>query len=254
MKRLLILFCLTVIQICSISSSFAQEAPVKHENQDIAVKAASLKNQGIVFYTEGKYIEALNCFERIDKNFLNSEILLLMSNSYSSLSNNKKSSELLIKAIEHDPDNSFLYYNLGILHYKNNNIKVSIDNFNKAISKNRNFAAAYYNLGICYYLTQDFKKAKNSFINAQKITPDNADICYGLILTCNALNDKQSAQKYLDIYSKITKKEGINEIFKNDTDTTGQKTALKKECPVSDREHTSLWKNLNFKRIKKLGF
>jgi tetratricopeptide (TPR) repeat protein len=200
------------------------------------ITSDTLKEQGMIFYKEGKYLEALNCFERLDKNSLNSELLLLTANCYDSLSNYKKASEFLIKSIEHNPENSFPYYNLGIIQFKNNNVNGAIENFKKAIKYNSNFTAAYYNLGVCYYLLNDYKKAKENFIISNNLDPDNRNICYNLVLTFNALKDKAMAEKYLDIYSKMTDEYPVDNINKT----------IPPENNMKLKEKSSFLQNMNF--------
>ncbi|MDD3013105.1 MAG: tetratricopeptide repeat protein [Candidatus Gastranaerophilales bacterium] len=254
MKKFLILIFLIYVLIGISASSFAQEDSTFIKPQQTGIE--ELKKQGITFYKWGKYLEALDCFEKIDKNSLNTEILILMANCYESLNNSNKASELLIKSIESNPKNSFSYYNLGILHYKNNNIDEAINNFKKAVKYNQNFTAAYYNLGVCYYSFRNYNKAKDCFISAIKLDPDNTNICYNLVLTFNSLNDKKTAEKYLDIYSKMSEKnkvtdtDGINTL-KNVIKPVQLPSNPKGDRTVSDIKQNSFWQNLNFKKNNK---
>lgn len=252
MKRILILLFGIYILSLAAAPSYAQDAADFAQLQkNTETNIENLKNQGISFYKEGKYIEALNCFDRIDNHFLNTEILILKANCYDSVNNSKKSSEFLIKAIESDPKNSFPYYNLGVLHFKNKNINGAIDNFKKAINYNKNFLAAYYNLGVCYYMKHDFVKAKDAFISALKLDPYNKDVCYKIVLTYNALKDKKMTEKYLDIYSKMSEKNKDTQFKKVNTPNDTKKLKIlppssNKEKPISDKKTDFFWRNLKF--------
>jgi len=250
MKKLLVLTLLINLMIIS-APSFAQDSPALSSPKKNTSNIEELKTQGLTYYKWGKYTQALSCFEKIDKNSLNSEILLLMANCYDSLKNPNKASEILIKTIESNPENSFPYYNLGVLLYNNNNIEEATNNFKKAVKYNQNFAAAYYNLGVCYYSAQDYKKAKDCFINATKLAPDNENICYNLVLTFNELKNKKMAEKYLDIYSKMpSKSKDTNavESIKNNTKSEQSASVPKDEKPVSAKKQDSFWQNLKFSR------
>lgn len=210
MKNLLKIVLITLF-LFSDFRVFAQEK--------ISFDSNSLKEQGIIFYNDGKYLEALNCLERLDKSLLSADVLLLIANCYDSLGNYKKASEQLIKSIELNSENPFPYYNLGILQFKNNNITGAIDNFKKTVKYKPDFAEAYYNLGVCYYMMSDFKKAKDNFIISNNLDSSNRNTCYNLVLTFNALKDKSMAEKYLDIYSKMSeKKSSDNERSISDTE------------------------------------
>lgn len=93
----------------------------------------------------------------------NYNILIILTNIYLTRGNVEKSTELLNKAIEKQPDNEELYYNIGVIYDQSSKdstlsrekreelLSLSIDNYKKAIKLKEGYFDAYYNLGALYF-------------------------------------------------------------------------------------------------------
>jgi len=169
-----------------------------------------LKEQATIFYKNGNYLQSLSYFLNVKDSDIDKDSLILMANCYDSLGDMKKAYESLVKAQELDPQNSSIYYNLGILHYKSGNIDFAIDNFYKAAKYKRHFKEAYYNLGNSYFLKKDYKNALKNYLKAYKLDPNNENTVYNLTLIYEKLNDLQKAQIYTAKYKSLIYQQGDN--------------------------------------------
>lgn len=162
-----------------------------------------LQEQATIFYKNGNYWQALSYFLNLKENDLDNENLLLISNCYESLGDLKKASESLIKALEHSPKDSNLYYNLGILHYKSGNIDYAVENFQKAVKYRKHFKEAYYNLGNSYFMKENYKAALKSYKKAYVLDQSDENVLYNIALTYENLNNKKKSEIYSNKYKAI---------------------------------------------------
>ncbi len=88
------------------------------------------------YYSKGKYLEALEEYENLakyaieDREFY-SEILVNLSVVYQKLGNYKDAEKYLLEAMKINPNNPQIYYNFGILYWRQNNFHKSLNNFEK---------------------------------------------------------------------------------------------------------------------------
>jgi tetratricopeptide (TPR) repeat protein len=84
--------------------------------------------------------------------------------------------EYLKKALQFDPGNNFVYFNLGNVFRDKLRLDEAIACYRKAIEIDTNFDDAYYNLGITLEDTGNFDEALSAYKNALHINPQNADV------------------------------------------------------------------------------
>lgn len=65
----------------------------------------------------------------------------------------------LMKALELDPEDPHIYYDLGIFYYEKHKFLDAIDNYKKALALEPEFATARNNLGIVYMQLKDWDRA-----------------------------------------------------------------------------------------------
>ena len=203
--KIKILISIFVISLQIFINSQAQATQLTDNPPKSQIKSIQiLKDQAIISYKKGNYKEALTYLENIDSNNFDEETLILAANCYDKDGNTDKAIEYLQRVLEINPNNSYAYYNLGIINFNNGNTAIAINNFTRAIKANKKFNAAYYNLGISYYNVKDYKKALKYFNKAHKLNPDNQNICYNLALTYETLGNVKKAQKYFDLYDFLS--------------------------------------------------
>jgi len=149
---------------------------------------------GVNFFEQGKYEEAIESFNKVIERFPNNmqalytlglshlragdpdeainqlskaltlnpeviEIYFALGECYFIKGDKEKSQENFSRALEFQPENPKAYYNLGIIYYKNDEIEEAINSFEKSIELDPNFSSAYYQLGLVYIKKGDFPKA-----------------------------------------------------------------------------------------------
>jgi len=75
------------------------------------------------------------------------ELLITEANIYFKKDNKAKFKDLLIEAININPNDANLYYNVGVMNMDQKNIEEAIFNFNKAVELKPDFTEAYQNIG-----------------------------------------------------------------------------------------------------------
>lgn len=75
------------------------------------------------------------------------ELLITEANIYYKKDDKAKFKDLLIEAININPTDPSLYYNVGVMNMDQKNIEEAIFNFKKAIELKPDFAEAYQNIG-----------------------------------------------------------------------------------------------------------
>jgi len=75
------------------------------------------------------------------------ELLITEANIYYKKGDKAKFKDLLIEAININPNDANLYYNVGVMNMDQKNIEEAIFNFNKAVEINPEFTEAYQNIG-----------------------------------------------------------------------------------------------------------
>jgi len=107
------------------------------------VEAKNQFVQGIKFYQQGKFDQAINAFEAI---------------------------------LKEKPDFAECYYNLGMAYLRKGDVEAAITAMEKAIELKPDFIEAYFGLGQAYINKGEDEKAGNIFNKALEINPDNAAI------------------------------------------------------------------------------
>lgn len=159
--------------------------------------------QAKLFYKSGNYQDALSYLLSLDEKIQDEEILILISNCYESLGDNKKASDYLVKSISQNNKNYKSYYNLALLQYKVKNVEFAIFNLEKAIKYNNKFTEAYYNLGSIYLEQNQPQLAINNYKKALSIDPNNLNAIYNLALAFEKLKNTKNSTKYFDLYKKV---------------------------------------------------
>jgi superkiller protein 3 len=68
---------------------------------------------------------------------------------------------------------STLFYNIGILFFKNNQIELAIEYLSKSLDLNPKYVDAYYQMGLANLNKGDMEKAKASFAKVIELAPES---------------------------------------------------------------------------------
>ncbi len=121
-------------------------------------KAQKLKNQyGIAHNVQDSlsymeyYNKAIKVLEKGRKSYpSDSDILLLLSNSYIGADKIEVAMDAFKSGVEMDPQNKFYHYNYGVLLLGSGDYQAAVDQFKKAIEIDPSYINAQYNLGVAY--------------------------------------------------------------------------------------------------------
>ena len=149
---------------------------------------------GVNFFKQGRYAEALECFARVAVRFPESaearynlgvselrggktdqaiadlektvqlkpdltEAYFALGEGYFSKGENDKAIQTFSRTLDIKGQNARSYYNLGIVYYKLNKVDEAISSFEKAIELDPAFSSAYYQAGVANIKKGDLKKA-----------------------------------------------------------------------------------------------
>ena len=128
-----------------------------------------LFNEALEAFNNGNIKKSINLYENILKKQPDKEVVLNnLAYAYFLIDDYKKSEKFILKSIEKNSSNPYLYYNLGNLYKRTNNLDKALSNYNKAISidpKNYDFL---YNKGYILLKQKKYNIAWDFFENRIK--------------------------------------------------------------------------------------
>lgn len=86
-----------------------------------------------------------------------------------------KAKDMVIKALELDPDNIDGHMWIGLYYTKEKNYSKAIESYEKAVNLDPNSPNAYFNLGYVFAELRDFLKAEEMFMNSVRLSPSFLD-------------------------------------------------------------------------------
>ena len=193
MKFKNIFFTILILLLCN--GIFAEEF---YSEKDVL----DAKTNTFALYNFSQKDEALIILDKIPKKYMTEEMYIVKANIYEDKGDIRNSYNSLNLALQINPKSYKVYYNLGLLAYKESDINLAIDNFNKSVKYKGDFAYSHYNLSLCYIKLNDYKKAKRELIKAIEIEP-NKNFYYNLAYVYKKLNKEKDAKKILDSYNKM---------------------------------------------------
>jgi len=85
------------------------------------------------------------------------------------------SQKIYEKMLNEAPDNVYILSNLGVVYFRNQQLKLAEDSLKKAISVAPQDAFSHFTLGVVYYTEKRNQDAANSFARALAINPNYRD-------------------------------------------------------------------------------
>ncbi len=175
-----------------------------------------------------KYLNALN--KGREKYANSSEILIELINYYILADKSAEAKEIMIAAIEKEPNNKLLHFNVGTIYEKEGNIEEAAVSYTKALEVDPKYFDAAYNLGALYLNTAvemskkcddipptkkaEYKKCKEEATNKFKEALPRLENAYGIDakdkFTINALKSVYARLGDEENYKKMkTELEGL---------------------------------------------
>jgi tetratricopeptide (TPR) repeat protein len=199
----LALFFLVIESLSSLIVNFINKLNHDNKNQkstknnSMASKQEKPEQKSNILPTIIMLIILSSLYPRPAKAFINPNIIQGDLNLKNSKFTTAK--ELYIKALNDNPLNSRLNYNLGRIIYKENNFKQAENLFKKSIQNNPKNddlrEKAFYNLGNSYFKQKDYRKAISAYKAALKLNPQDRDAIYNLKLAEKLLQDEEEQKK-----------------------------------------------------------
>jgi len=161
-------------------------------------------NEGIDFFKQGKYKEAIDSFLKAADKFPDSvEVLYNLGVSYLRSGNSENAISTLEKAIQLKQDIIEVYFALGECYFTIGKSDKAMEAFSKAIDFQPNNAKAYYNLGIVYYKYDKTDEAIGFLEKAIELDPAFSSAYYQAGLVNIKKGDLRKAIKYFEDFLKL---------------------------------------------------
>ena len=120
---------------------------------------------------DSNLIAALNLLDDFEKGEIGREHVMDLSSGLLNMlrSDYGQAARYFDRALESDPDNVDIYYNLGVCYYSIGDYKQAISSFRKLLDIRPEDPEAYSLLGNAYYLTGQEQAARESFVLAKEL-------------------------------------------------------------------------------------
>ncbi len=122
-----------------------------HTNPEVKITESKtgdiVKNVAFILREQGKTEEAISAFKEARKAYpKDMNLLFAEAQLYSKMQRMDKFAELMEEAINLDPTNPELYYNLGVINFNQGKLKEAKEYYKKAIELKPDYSSAYVNL------------------------------------------------------------------------------------------------------------
>ena len=144
---------------------------IKDQRADI--EKSNLLNQGVKFFDQGRYKEALQCYEKahgVDPNDTNP--VLLKGSMLAAMGQEKESMVCFDAILDADPDNHVALNNKGSALNTLGKPDEAIKCYDRALEIKPGYAKAYFNKGAISYHRNKFHEAREFFEKALATNPD----------------------------------------------------------------------------------
>jgi tetratricopeptide (TPR) repeat protein len=193
----------------------AKSASIEEEKNRIAKDKF---DQGVQFYQQGKFDEAIEAFEHLmtaKPDFAEGYYNLGMS--YMRKGETERAIEVMEKAIELKPDFVEAYFGLGEAYIAKGEEEQATEIFKKAVAINPDDAKIYVNLGVLYFSTNRDDLALEALLKAMELDPFFPDTYYqlGLLYFKKQEIEKsiESFEKYLELAPQMPEAESVRAII-----------------------------------------
>lgn len=151
------------------------------------------------------YLEKIVENPRTDQDAIDyrKDTYLLLSQAYQLAGQTEKAEEKYIKAIEHNPANSALPYNLALIYYTAKNYEGSAKYFSLSAERGYENGDAYTFAGNSYNLLKKFEDAANILKKGLEVFPDSGQMWSEYAKALVHLNKKEEAEAAYEKAKKL---------------------------------------------------
>ncbi|NLY56323.1 MAG: tetratricopeptide repeat protein [Firmicutes bacterium] len=115
----------------------------------------------------------------------------------------EKAIDLFTQAIAKEPDNGYLYANLGELYEVSGDTDKAIANYEKAAELVKTDASLYFVIGTLYQEKEDTAAAVAAFRKASEVDPDNFYLHYSLYTIFSQMGEEDLAKEEMAVLERI---------------------------------------------------
>lgn len=126
-----------------------------------------------------------------------------LSAAYNTVRKNQEALRTLQEALNIDPANERIFYNLGLLYYELGDIPAAMENFQKAIRLGSQNPGVYYNYGLLLQQQGKMQESEQALLRGLTLNPEATNINYALAFFYMNQKDPQKARKYAAVLRKI---------------------------------------------------
>lgn len=158
------------------------------------------------YYKEKNIKLSILSLEKIlEENPKQIEAIFFLATIYLQNKNFIESKKLYLKFIKMNPNNSSVYYNLGLVNYNLDILDDAIENFKKVLEIKKDNTDALNNLAKIYKDMNQLKESKIYYEKCLSIEPHKKNACLGYSGLLFKLNDHINGLKYLQAGSGIVR-------------------------------------------------
>ncbi len=154
-------------------------------------------NAGVDFYQDGKYLDAVQSYQKaikIDPD--NPKFLYNISVAYYQMERDKEAEKAVEELFEYEPTHALGYELLGKIYYDREQWKKAGRFTQEAINYGENTAANHILIADCYDKMENPQKAKVYFLEANELEPDNADVLFNIGMSSYKMENYTDAENY----------------------------------------------------------
>ncbi|MEI0567328.1 tetratricopeptide repeat protein [Brachyspira pulli] len=181
--------------------------------------AKDLFGQGMSYYDDKQYEEAIKCFKKaVELEPNNDEAWRWLGNAYLVNSNNDEALEAFLKAIEIDSNKSNNWNSLGLLYQEKKEYEKALETLNKAIQLDKQNYSPLVNISNVYRFMKNYDKAIEYALKASELhTSAYKALSLAYIGGEKFKEAKETINKYLQFYPSDDKmKEILESIEQNE--------------------------------------
>ncbi|MEA2060019.1 MAG: tetratricopeptide repeat protein, partial [Thermodesulfobacteriota bacterium] len=188
----------------------ARKAPKtdQQSGESEADNAGEIFLKGNDLFAQGKYDEALTCYEKVlEIDDTNANVIHNMGAAFKERGDPEKAIECYKKSIALDPNAYNAYFNLGVAYLDMGEKEKAVEYFKNAVALKPDFTGALLNLGNAYKSLGDLVQAENYYKRVIQVDPDYIDAVNNLGVV---YQEKGSAEEALACFRNFLEKKCDN--------------------------------------------
>ncbi|MDC7219178.1 MAG: tetratricopeptide repeat protein [Spirochaetales bacterium] len=170
------------------------------------VSADQMNSEGIRLSQSGKYDKALLAFNTaLEMEPANPRIIYNMALVFIRKEDYATAQELLIKAIDLEPEEGDFHNDLGLCYYRSGKKDEALAEYDRALELNPTHSTAWNNRGVYYFQKEDYPRAEECFRTSVNLNPDWEDSWFNLRDTYEMLGERKKWKEAHKRYRELSR-------------------------------------------------